>query len=99
MVDHHGKEVIYVMFVNEDGQGQGIWSLIATRPSTARTGRRRLRYKRGRRGTLERGTTSNWPGCPFHSDSHPLEPAVIADTALWRCPKTAEPVGAIGELR
>ena len=45
-----------------------------------------------------RGRSATWPECPFHPNSHPLEPAAVAGAALWRCPKTAERVAAIGAL-
>ena len=37
-----------------------------------------------------------WPGCPGHR--HPLEPAVDAGEAWWRCRSTRRPVARIGEL-
>ena len=97
MVDHHGKEVIYVMFVNQDGQGQGILVPDGDRPrQLARVADQVQEWAVEELWYLGRPAT--WPECPFHPESHPLEPAVIADTALWQCPKTAEPMGAIGEL-
>jgi hypothetical protein len=98
MVNHHGKEVICVMFLNKDGHGQGILVPDGDRP-------RRLAQVADQvqewavEELWNQGRPATWPECPFHPGSHPLEPAVMADAALWRCPKTAEPVGAIGELR
>jgi hypothetical protein len=38
-----------------------------------------------------------WPMCPSHQ--HPMKVAVVDDAACWTCPKTAETVCRIGELR
>jgi hypothetical protein len=44
------------------------------------------------------GRSTNWPACPQHRDSHPLEPAVADDRAVWRCPTTRVVVAPIGGL-
>jgi hypothetical protein len=98
MVNRDGKEVTYVMFLNENGHGQGIlvpegnWShQLAQVADQVQEWAVEELWNQGRPAT--------WPECPFHPESHPLEPAVVAGTALWRCPKTAELVAAIGQLR
>jgi hypothetical protein len=44
------------------------------------------------------GLPATWPECPLHPNSHPLQPAVVDDKAVWSCPKDAEVVARIGEL-
>jgi hypothetical protein len=44
------------------------------------------------------GRSASWPDCPEHPNSHPLEPAVQHDRAVWLCPKTRHLVGDIGRL-
>jgi len=39
-----------------------------------------------------------WPQCVLHPDTHPLEPAVEAGQAIWRCPQSSTVVAAIGSL-
>ena len=39
-----------------------------------------------------------WPDCPHHSNTHPLEAAVVSARAVWRCPVTREVVAEIGSL-
>lgn len=44
------------------------------------------------------GRPASWPECPEHPNSHPLEPVVQQDRAVWVCPKTRQLVGDIGRL-
>ncbi|MGW3030812.1 hypothetical protein ACWDCB_06220 [Streptomyces sp. NPDC001178] len=44
------------------------------------------------------GAPAVWPNCPAHPDTHPLTATVVADTAVWACPKTGATVARIGEL-
>ena len=44
------------------------------------------------------GRPASWPECPEHPNSHPLEPVVQQDRAVWVCPKTRHLVGDIGRL-
>jgi hypothetical protein len=47
----------------------------------------------------EAGRPATWPECPEHPASHPLAPAVAGDGgAVWRCPRSGTPAGAIGGL-
>ncbi|HEY6738282.1 MAG TPA: hypothetical protein VI076_05480 [Actinopolymorphaceae bacterium] len=43
------------------------------------------------------GLPSNWPRCPWHPTTHPLEP-VVSDPPAWRCPHSKAPAAAIGAL-
>lgn len=42
------------------------------------------------------GRSATWPECPEHPDSHPLEPAVRDDAAMWLCPRSGDVICAIG---
>jgi len=45
------------------------------------------------------GRSATWPECPEHPNTHPLEPVVTDEgAAIWRCPRSALAVCAIGEL-
>ncbi|GAA1585752.1 MULTISPECIES: hypothetical protein [Kribbella] len=44
------------------------------------------------------GLPVTWPECPDHPASHPLTPALSGGHPSWQCPKSAQPVAAIGEL-
>jgi hypothetical protein len=43
---------------------------------------------------------SNWPACPRHPGTHPLEARVVDGVAAWVCPRedgvVVAPVGALG---
>lgn len=44
------------------------------------------------------GKNSNWPKCPKHPTTHPLEAVVLGGYAVWRCPEARESVARIGSL-
>ncbi len=47
-----------------------------------------------------RGTTAtNWPPCPHHPTTHPLEVVVRDGAARWSCPRDGTPVAVVGTLR
>jgi hypothetical protein len=46
-----------------------------------------------------RGAT-NWPRCPTHPATHPIEARVVDDVAAWVCPVSGDvvaPIGGLGE--
>jgi hypothetical protein len=43
-------------------------------------------------------SSTNWPPCPTHPDSHPLVAEVVGDVAVWMCPADSMPVASIGAL-
>ncbi len=45
------------------------------------------------------GLPATWPECPRHPGTHPLDPRATAAGAVWTCPRTGEPVAAVGSLR
>ena len=44
------------------------------------------------------GRSATGPECPEHPGSHPLEPAVAGDIAVWRCPRSRRVADTIGGL-
>jgi hypothetical protein len=87
----------WVMLRNQDGQGQGVQLRGEGEPDELA----RLADQVQEWAVEElwnRGRSTSWPECPFHPNSHPLKPAVVAGAAWWRCPKNAERVAVIGAL-
>ncbi|MFB9315698.1 hypothetical protein [Nocardioides plantarum] len=41
---------------------------------------------------------TNWPVCPAHPTTHPLEVRQVAGDVVWVCPRTEEAVARVGEL-
>lgn len=44
-------------------------------------------------------STTNWPPCPQHPTTHPLQARALVDGAFWTCPATSAPVSRIGRLQ
>jgi hypothetical protein len=97
MVNRFGKEVINVMFLNEKRHGQGIQVPEGDWPHQLAHIADQIQ-EWAVEELWNQGRPATWPECPFHPGSHPLEPVVVASIALWRCPKTTEPVAHVGEL-
>ena len=47
---------------------------------------------------LARLGATNWPVCPRHPTTHPMEAASEDGVAVWVCPADAIPVSSIGTL-
>jgi hypothetical protein len=86
-----------VMFLNDEGHGQGVQIRAETRPNQLAHVADQIQ-EWAVEELWNQGRSATWPDCPFHPNSHPLEPAVVAGGASWRCPKTGATVAAIGEL-
>lgn len=43
------------------------------------------------------GGSAVWPRCPAHPHTHPLTAEVVADSAMWVCPRTGKAVARVGE--
>ena len=97
MVNRFGQEVVNAMFLNQKRHGQGIQVPEGDWPHQLANIADQIQESAVEE-FWDQGRPATWPECPFHPASHPLEPVVVAGTALWRCPKTAEPVAALGEL-
>ncbi|MBO1754260.1 hypothetical protein [Allobranchiibius sp. CTAmp26] len=41
---------------------------------------------------------SNWPPCPAHPRTHPLDARMVEDDMVWCCPETSEQVAPVGQL-
>lgn len=44
------------------------------------------------------GAAAVWPHCPEHPNSHPLTATVVAEAAVWTCPRSGAVVARIGAL-
>jgi hypothetical protein len=44
------------------------------------------------------GRDATWPECPEHRNSHPLDPVVVDNSAVWRCPVSLLVVADVGAL-
>ena len=47
-------------------------------------------------GQLWGRAPTNWPSCPRHPSTHPLEPVVVTAEAVWVCPRDRSVVALIG---
>ena len=45
-----------------------------------------------------RGLPTNWPPCPAHPGTHPLDAAEDRERAVWRCPATGAVIAEVGSL-
>jgi hypothetical protein len=43
-------------------------------------------------------SATNWPPCPTHPESHPLEVSTREHVAVWICPVDRTPISQIGAL-
>jgi hypothetical protein len=41
---------------------------------------------------------TNWPPCPRHPTTHPLQVGVVSGAAWWSCPRDGVPVAQVGSL-
>jgi hypothetical protein len=49
-------------------------------------------------GELRTRGATNWPRCPSHPATHPVEARVVDDVAAWVCPASGAVVAPIGGL-
>lgn len=91
-------EFVSVMAWSADGSGMGLF--IPTEPTSAeRVARLADQVQEWEVEELAaRGRPATWPECPDHPNSHPLEPVVADDTAVWRCPRSGHVIGRVGAL-
>jgi|HubBroStandDraft_6_1064221.scaffolds.fasta_scaffold1268464_1 hypothetical protein len=87
----------WVMLLNQDGCGQGVRLRGVNEPDELAQLADQVQ-EWAVEELWNQGRSATWPECPFHPNSHPLESAVVAGVASWRCPKTAERVAPIGVL-
>jgi len=43
------------------------------------------------------GRSTNWPPCPNHPETHPLQANVVGSKPMWVCPADLSVVAPIGE--
>jgi hypothetical protein len=87
----------WVMLLNQNGHGQGV-RLRGSGEADELTQLADQVQEWAVEELWNQSRSATWTECPFHPNSHPLEPAVVAGIATWRCPKTSESVAAIGAL-
>jgi hypothetical protein len=81
-----------------DGSGQGVWV------DTAKTAAEQVAMVADQvqdwavEELCRLGLPTNWPRCPEHPVNHPMEPAVDAGVAVWRCSASKRPACEIGHL-
>jgi hypothetical protein len=44
------------------------------------------------------GASTNWPCCPLHPDSHPMQAVARSDGTWWTCPAGQTAIALIGAL-
>lgn len=49
-------------------------------------------------GQLWGAGATNWPRCPRHPSTHPMQATTVKDSAVWVCPLSEEVVAPIGDL-
>lgn len=81
-----------------DGSGQGLlWR--ATAPAPDRLSNLADQVQEWAVEALwSAGAPAVWPHCPEHPNSHPLTATVVAEAAVWACPKSGAVVARIGAL-
>ena len=41
---------------------------------------------------------TNWPACPHHPGTHPLQASTVELVAVWMCPTYGSPIVPVGSL-
>jgi hypothetical protein len=87
-----------VMLFAADGSGQGVWLDLGL-PQAERMAHLADQVQDWAVEELARlGRSTNWPACPDHPATHPLEAAAENDRAVWACPArgaTSSPIGGL----
>jgi hypothetical protein len=95
--DYPGQ--VTAMMYGADGSGQGI-SVLAEVPLPERV---RALADQIQDWAVEElwaaDRPTNWPACPQHPDSHPLQAGLAEGRPVWCCPETDLVVGEIGHLQ
>lgn len=84
---------------SEDGTGRGVW----VDPSLAEPERVAMVAEQVQELVVEDmprlHLPTNWPPCPEHPRTHPLEARATAAAAVWACPQNGQPAFEIGRVR
>jgi hypothetical protein len=81
-----------------DGSGMGIWLTLAV-SRAQQIARVADQVQEWAIGELWGSAPTNWPPCPHHPTTHPLEAEVRDGAAWWSCPKDGTAVAVVGTLR
>ena len=88
------------MLFASDGSGQGLIWLPAPTAAPERLAHLADQVQEWAVEALwAEGAPAVWPHCPEHPNAHPLTATVVAETAVWTCPKSGATVARIGELK
>ncbi len=89
---------VTAMLYGPDGSGQGVFAMageplperIASVADQVQEWAIEARWQAGR--------PASWPECPEHPGSHPLAARLHDGRAAWTCPRTRQPICAVGQL-
>jgi hypothetical protein len=96
--DSVGDDFVSVMVWSADGTGMGVFVPVED-TAAERVARLADQVQEWEIEELAAvGRPATWPECPDHPDSHPLEPVVADDTAVWRCPRSGHVISQVGAL-
>ena len=85
------------MLRSPDGRGQGV-AVTSGRPRVEQVAEVADRVQEWAVEELWGQAPTNWPRCPRHPDSHPLEARLRGGAAWWTCPRDDVAVSEVGDL-
>jgi hypothetical protein len=80
-----------------DGSGMGIWLTLAD-SRAQHIAHIADQVQEWAVGALWGNAPTNWPPCPKHPTTHPLQALVRDGAARWTCPKDGTAVAVVGTL-
>jgi len=91
------REYVSSMMWSADGSGSGV-SVRRAAPLAERVAQAADQVQEWAiEGQLWGSARTNWPPCPNHPESHPLQASVAETNAVWVCPGDHSAVSPIGE--
>jgi hypothetical protein len=94
--DDRAGEAVAAWVASDDGGGMGVWVSLTGSPAERVAQLAEQLQEWEVEQLCWAGRSATWPECPEHPGSHPLEPAVARDIAVWRCPRSQRVEGTIG---
>jgi hypothetical protein len=92
------SETTSAMLWGFDGDGSGVSVLRSASPAERVADMAGQIQEWAIEDQLWRAGATNWPCCPAHPDTHPLEAAAVNGEAVWVCPISREVVAHVGEV-
>ena len=86
------------MLWSPDGSGSGVSVLRPAAPSERIAAVADQVQEWAIEGQLWGAGLTNWPRCPRHPDSHPMQATTVNGSAVWVCPASHDVVAPIGAL-